>query len=126
MDTQMQNPPKEQAQMVAPKKGPRMIKVFALRDFRIEKLVKDKDGTILEDQSQLVKPGQIVEVTEAKARELIKPIHGAFAFSGERYIKDGDTKRHDLTIARLATKRDLVDRPADPLTPLSDPLDAAV
>ena len=117
--TQMQNPPKDQTKMVAPAKtGPKMVKVFAMREFKIEKLIKNSHGDVIEDQSRMVKPGEVVEVTEAKARELIKPIKGAYAFSGERHLADGDCHQHDLTIARLATKRDLIQERNEVLTPL--------
>lgn len=117
--TQMTKPPTDQTKMLA-RKGPRMVKVYAMRTFRIEDLVKDSEGKVIEDNSKLVKPGEVVEVTEKRARELIKPILGAYAFSGERYIADGDTPRHDLTIARLATKKDVVPKAEEPLTPLGN------
>ena len=111
--TEMVNPPKAAAQQ----KGQKSYKVIALREFQIGN-VEMKDGKVISDNTRIVKPGQIVEVTKAQARDLCAKIHGAYAFSGERHIKDGDCKQHDLRRARLATEADLVSSKA--ITPLED------
>jgi len=99
--------------MVAqPKKTVKVVKVVALRGFKIERLVKDAAGAVTEDNSIMVKPGEVVEVTEKRAADLCREIRGSYAFSGERYLADGDCHRHDLTIARRATQRDLVQHDA--------------
>lgn len=123
-ETQMQNPPKSETKMVA--KGGRKIRVVALREFYIENLDRDQHGNVLVDNSKLVMPGQMVEVSENQARDLIKQIHGPYAFSGERHLKDGDIATHSGARARLATKADLEPKVSAPISNSEDPLAAAI
>lgn len=110
----------KQTEMVAPKetKKTEMVKVYCLRSWKIERLKKDQQGNVVEDNSEMTKVGQIYEVTGKQAKELCKKLEGHYAFSGERFEKDGDCKKHDHTRARLATKRDTM--PDEPLTQLED------
>lgn len=94
--------------MVAGKPADKLVTIVALREFKIESYVKDAQGTIVEDNSKMTKVGEVLKVSESQARDLCKPLKGAYAFSGERYLADGDVKHHDLTRARRAVKRDLV------------------
>ena len=107
--TEMVSAPKK-TEMVDAHKGnkPKMFKVKALREFNIE------EG----GQPRLVKANEIVEVSKEQARDLCKPIHGTYAFTGERHLADKDCPRHQLGRARLATEQDLFE--AKPLTPLTD------
>lgn len=108
-ETKMTNPPATETKMTAAKKNTvKMVKVVCQREFKIENIVRDSHGAVVEDLSVMVKPGQVVDVPEKRAEILCRKIEGAYAFSGERFIVDGDCKRHDLTIARRATRRDLV------------------
>lgn len=126
--TQVAAAPK-QTQMVAPPKS-KTVRVKALREFKIEKYVKDAQGKVLEDLSVMVQPGDVVEVPKTMARDLIKPIQGHYAFSGERQAGD-EAPRHDFTRAKMATKLDLEEfearkkgvdlaRPVDELDDLED------
>lgn len=112
----MVNPP-NQTQMIS--KQPRMVKVFSLRPFKLDDVVRDSNGVVLEDRSRMVQPGEVVEVSESIAKSLIKKMEGSYAFAGERHNADGDITKHNLTIARLATKRDLVQD--DVIDPLDEP-----
>lgn len=112
METQKQeaklvNPPKE-THMVAKGSTVRMVKVVALKPFQVGKLTRDAGGEILEDTTRIVQVGEMVQVTEKQAQDLLKPMQGAYSFSGERHNVDGDVTRHDMTRARRATAADLV------------------
>ncbi len=45
--------------------------------------------------------GSIVEVPEADLPELTKDFGGQMAFRGERFVSDGDVKRHECRRAEL-------------------------
>ena len=117
-ETKMTNPPVTETKMIGTqKKGQKLYKVVALREFNVGEPVF-KNGMVVMDTTRRIKVGEVVEVPKAIARDLCNKITGAYAFSGERYEKDGGNIRHDLTRARLATEADFVKQ--GPLTPLDN------
>lgn len=119
-ETTLTSPPKDQTQMVSAvahnqKKGQKTYKLFVLRPFQLGSVEYGPMGAIIKDTTRMTKVGEIVDVERTKAKELCSKIQGPYAFSGLRYNKDGDNKRHDMTRARLATPADLVKKEA--LTP---------
>lgn len=104
-ENKLVNPPKE-THMQKPKTT-RMVKVVALRPFQIGKLKLGQGNEVLEDTTRLVQPGEMVEVPEEQSVNLCKKVEGAYAFSGERYMADGEVTKHNLSLARRATVQDL-------------------
>jgi hypothetical protein len=113
-ETKMVAPGMNKTQMTDDK----MVRVVALREFKIGKFEKNEETGQFEDHGTIVKPGEMVSVTKAKAKELLKKIEGSYAFSGERFVADGGADKHDMSLARLATKSDITpesDKPLDSL-----------
>lgn len=115
---QMTKPPVDQTQMVAPAKGKKKIKLIVMREFQVGEVIYGPNGQVKADNTRIVKPGDLIEVSPKQAKDLTKKIEGAYAFSGERYDKDG-IQKHNLTRARLATEADLHDN-KKVLTPIED------
>lgn len=98
----------DQTEMVA--KGPKTVRLVVLRPFMVP-------GTDAKEK-RMTTIGEIITVTQAIAKDLTKPMKGAYAFAGERHNADNDIKHHDLRRARLATAQDL--QPSKPLDTLED------
>jgi hypothetical protein len=82
---------KEKAPTKAKEEKATTIKVKALRP------IVDPNTNVV------AAPGTVIEVTESQAAELTREMKnvGAFAFRGERYVPDGDVKRHSLKRAEV-------------------------
>lgn len=93
--TKLTNPPTDQTKMTAATQEPTAF-VKILRPVMV-------GGDVM--YPKIAQPGEVVELPVSKAEELVgTKYRGTYAFSGERYLADGDVRRPDIRVAEYAEK----------------------